>query len=174
MIVTFWQHPLSWLFYTPTQKSNPSPIFKIPNKTKQNPKFVPPNPISYPISLKPTNQATFSHFTTQKSNSYLTKNLSTNPKSSLFISTFTDNHFWSKIHHYNQSHKSQLSIIYGGYIKTTPEKPKNRPHTSQKTTKNPVRTIKNSHYNNTKNLISLLITLLCPYTVFLFHPINNT
>nr|DAN90685.1 MAG TPA: hypothetical protein [Bacteriophage sp.] len=93
MIVAFWQHLLSWLFYTPTQKSNPSPIFKISTKIKQNPKFYPSNPLSYPISLKPTNQATFGHFTTQKSNSYLTKNPSTNPKSSLFISTFTDNHF---------------------------------------------------------------------------------
>mgnify|MGYP004429706473 CR=1 FL=1 len=93
MIVAFWQHSLSWLFYTPTQKSNPSPIFKIPNKIKQNPKFHPPNHLSYPISLKPTNQATFIHFTTQKSNFHLIKNSLTNPKSSLFISTFTDNHF---------------------------------------------------------------------------------
>nr|DAT08881.1 MAG TPA: hypothetical protein [Bacteriophage sp.] len=93
MIVTFWQHPLSWLFHTPTQKSNPSPIFKIPNKIKQNPKFIPPNPISYPISLNPTNQATFTHFTTPKSNFHFIKNSLTNPKYSLFISTFTDNHF---------------------------------------------------------------------------------
>nr|DAV95218.1 MAG TPA: hypothetical protein [Caudoviricetes sp.] len=93
MIVAFWQHPLSWLFYTPTQKSNPSPIFKISTKIKQNPNSSHPNPISYPISLKPTNQATFIHFTTQKLNFHLIKNSFTNPKSSLFISTFTDNHF---------------------------------------------------------------------------------
>lgn len=125
IIITFWQHPLSWLFHIPTQKSNPSPIFKIPNKIKQNPKFPISNPLSYPISLKSTNQATFTHFTTQKSNFHFIKNSLTNPKLSLFISTFTDNLFNPEsiiiINHIN--HKS---LIYNtqGYIKTTSEKPK--------------------------------------------------
>ena len=72
------------------------PISKIPNKIKQNPKSPPSNPLSYPISLKPTKIKHFPSFTTQKSNPHPTKNLPTIPKSSLFISTFTDNDFSRK------------------------------------------------------------------------------
>ena len=54
------------------------------------------NHLSYHISLKPTKIKHFIHFTTKKSNSHFTKNSSIISKLSLFISTFTDNHFPSK------------------------------------------------------------------------------
>ena len=96
--------PYSWFIHTPTSK--------IPNKIKQNPKSPPPNPLSYPISSNPTKIKHFSHFTTQKSNYHLIKNLPTNPKLSLFIGTLTDNDFSSKnSKSYNQNIR--------GYHKTT-------------------------------------------------------
>ena len=56
--------------------------------------------LSYPISSKPTKIKHFTNLNTQKSNSHLTKNLPTISKSSLFISTFTDNNFPAKITNY--------------------------------------------------------------------------
>ena len=85
--------PYSWFIHRPSSKFYLVDIFKIPNKIKKNPKSSSSNPLSYPISSKPTKIKHFSHFTTQKSNSHPTKNSSTNPKSSLFIGTFTDNVF---------------------------------------------------------------------------------
>ena len=73
------------------------PISSNPNKIKQNPKFHLPNPISYPISLNPTKIKHFTHFTTQKLNSHLIKNPLTISKTSLFISTFTDNTFYQNL-----------------------------------------------------------------------------
>ena len=84
---------------------------QIPHKIKQNPKSSSSNHLSYPISSKPTKINHFSHFTTQKSNSHPTKNSSTNPKSSLFIGTFTDNDFSSKNSKSHPQHR--------GYHKTT-------------------------------------------------------
>ena len=56
------------------------------------------NHLSYPISSKPTKIKHFSHFTSQKSNFYLAKNLPLISKSSLYISNFTDNQFSQKYH----------------------------------------------------------------------------
>ena len=69
------------------------------------------NHLSYHISLKPTKIKHLSHFQTKKSNFHLAKNLHTNLKSSLFIGTFTDNHFQSKI--------PIVSTQHSGYHKTT-------------------------------------------------------
>ena len=82
-----------------------------PTKIKQNPNFSIPNHLSYPISSNPTKIKHFSHFATQKSNSHLTKNSPIISKLSLFISTFTDNDFSSKI----PNHIPNI----GGYHKTT-------------------------------------------------------
>ena len=89
-------NPIADLSTHQLKKSNLSPIFKNPNKIKQNPKSSSSNHLSYPISSKHTKIKHFSHFTTQKSNHHLTKNPSTNLKLSLFIGTFTDNDFSSK------------------------------------------------------------------------------
>lgn len=83
----------SWLFYILTLKIYLFLIVRNPNKIKQKSKSHLSNPLSYPISSKPTKIKHFSHFTTQKSNSHLSKNPLTISKSSLFISTFTDKHF---------------------------------------------------------------------------------
>ena len=66
---------------------------KISNKIKQNPNFHISNSLSYPISSKPTKIKHFTPLTTQKLKSHFAKNPPTIPKTSLFISTFTDNHF---------------------------------------------------------------------------------
>ena len=93
-------------------KNQPSSqSLKIPHKIKQNPKSSSSNHLSYPISLKPTKIKHLSHFQTKKSNFHLSKNLHTNLKSSLFIGTFTDNHFQSKI--------PIVSTQHSGYHKTT-------------------------------------------------------
>ena len=102
----------SWFIHRLSSKFYLVDIFKIPNKIKQNPKSSSSNPLSYPISLKPTKIKYFSHFQTQKSNSHFIKNPSTIPKSSLFIGTFTDNDFPRK------NSKSYNPNI-GGYHKTT-------------------------------------------------------
>lgn len=81
-----------------------------PNKIKQNSIFIQINTLSYPISSKPTKIKYFSHFQTQKSNFHLTKIPPTISKSSLFISTFTDNDF------YRKNSKSYTPNI-GGIIK---------------------------------------------------------
>lgn len=109
--VRFFVLSYSSFFHTLTQKSNPH---KIPKKIKQNPNFHSSTPLSYPISSKPTKIKYFSHFTTQKSNSHLTKNLPTISKSSLFISTFTDNNFPSKnykLYHLYQHHTHHANSI---------------------------------------------------------------
>nr|DAH72890.1 MAG TPA: hypothetical protein [Bacteriophage sp.] len=45
----------------------------MPNKIKQNPNFSTSTPISYPISSNHTKINAFSHFTIQKSKSFLSK-----------------------------------------------------------------------------------------------------
>ena len=106
----------SWFIHRLSSKFYLVDIFKIPNKIKQNPKSSSSNPLSYPISLKPTKIKYFSHFTTQKSNFHLTKNSPIISKLSLFISTFTDNDFSSKnSKSYNQNirdyHKTTRKTI---------------------------------------------------------------
>lgn len=78
-------------------KNPPSLIIKNPIKIRQICHSNKIYHLSYPISSKPTKINHFSHFTTKKSNSHLIKNPHTIPKTSLFISTFTDKHFPSKI-----------------------------------------------------------------------------
>ena len=104
--------PYSWFIYTPTQKSSPLPIVKIPQKSSKIPNSTPSNHLSYPISSNPTKIKHFSHFTTQKSNFHLTKNSPIISKLSLFISTFTDNDFSSK-------NSKSYNLNIGGYHKTT-------------------------------------------------------
>ncbi len=109
-IVVFYQIIHSRFIHTPTQKFNPFLILKISNKIKQTPKSAPSNPLSYSISSKPTKIKHFTHFTTKKSNHHPAKNSPTNPKSSLFISTFTDNDFSSK----NRSKHTLATLPTGG------------------------------------------------------------
>ena len=93
------------------QLKNPiSPNLKNPNKIKQNPKFHSSNHLSYHLSSKPSKIKHFSRFIIPKSNYHLTKNLPTNPKLSLFISTFADKHFPSK----NSQFPHQLTDIGRG------------------------------------------------------------
>ena len=101
----------SWFIHRLSSKFYFVDIFKNPNKIKQNPKSSSSNHLSYHISLKPTKIKHLSHFQTKKSNFHLAKNLHTNLKSSLFIGTFTDNHFQSKI--------PIVSTQHSGYHKTT-------------------------------------------------------
>ena len=89
--------PYSWFIHILSSKFYLVDILKSPTKSSKIPNLLPPNPLSYPISSKPTKIKHFSHFITQKLNFHLTKNLPTIPKSSLFISTFTDNVFHLKI-----------------------------------------------------------------------------
>lgn len=93
---TFFNKPYSWFIHTPTLKFYLLLIIKNPIKIRQTCHSDKIYPLSYPISSKPTKIKHFSHFTTQKSNSHLNKNPHTIPKTSLFISTFTDKHFPSK------------------------------------------------------------------------------
>nr|DAX09939.1 MAG TPA: hypothetical protein [Bacteriophage sp.] len=53
MIVAFWQHPLSWLFYTPTQKSILSLTAKFPTKSSKIPNFTIPTPYRTPYRSNP-------------------------------------------------------------------------------------------------------------------------
>lgn len=92
----FSNKPYSSFIYTPTLKIYLLLIIKNPIKIRQICHSDKIYPLSYPISSKPTKIKHLTHFTTQKSNSHLTKNLPTNSKLSLFISTFTDNDFSSK------------------------------------------------------------------------------
>lgn len=110
--------PYSWFIYRPSSKFYLVDIFKNPTKIKQNSIFIQINMLSYPISLKPTKIKHFSHFTTQKSNSHLTKNSTTIPKSSLFISTFTDNDFSPKNHPKHTIAPSSSHVQHRGYHKT--------------------------------------------------------
>ena len=103
----------SWFINRLSSKFYLVDIFQNPNKIKQNPNFLIPNPLSYHISSKPTKIKHLSHFTTQKSNSHPTKNSSTNPKSSLFISTFTDNDFHLK----NRTKSSLITVPTQGVLK---------------------------------------------------------
>lgn len=95
-IVVFYQIIHSRFIYTPTLKIYLLLIIKNPIKIRQICHSDKIYPLSYPISSKPTKIKHFSHFTTKKSNSHLIKNQHTIPKTSLFISTFTDKHFPSK------------------------------------------------------------------------------
>ena len=88
--------PYSWFIHRLSSKFYFVDIFKIPHKIKQNPKSSSSNHLSYHISSKHTKIKYLNYFTTKKSNFHLAKNLHTNLKSSLFIGTFTDNHFPSK------------------------------------------------------------------------------
>ena len=90
--------PYSWFIHKPSSKFYLVDIFKTPTKSSKIPNFHIPNPLSYPISSKPTKIKHFSHFTSQKSNFYLAKNLPLISKSSLYISNFTDNQFSQKYH----------------------------------------------------------------------------
>lgn len=94
--VLFFNSGYSWFIYTPTKKSNLSQIFKIPTKSSEIPIPTSKTPISYTISSNPSKINHLSHFQTQKSNFHLIKNSPTISKSSLFISTFTDNDFSPK------------------------------------------------------------------------------
>lgn len=70
----FFNKPYSWFIYTPTQKIHPSLNRQNLNKIKQNPIFLIPNHLSYPISSKPTKINHFTHFTPQFSKPHHTKN----------------------------------------------------------------------------------------------------
>ena len=96
MIVTFWQHPHSWLFHTLTQKCNLIPNLKIPTKSSKIPNF--PSQTTYRTTYRQTLLKSSISATSKpkKSNSHLAKNSPTISKFSLFISTFTDNRFHSK------------------------------------------------------------------------------
>lgn len=96
-IVIFYQIIHSRLFHRLSLKFYLTDIIKNSNKIKQNPKFPSSNHLSYPISSNHTKINAFTHITAQKPNSNFTKNPLTNSKSSLFIGTFTDKHFSSKI-----------------------------------------------------------------------------
>lgn len=115
----FFNIPNSWFTYRLSSKFYLVDIFQIPNKIKQNPKFHPTNPLSHPISSSPTKIKHFSHFQTKKSNFHFAKNSPTISKSSLFISTFTDNDFRPKITQNILSLHSPLQ----GYLKTTHNHP---------------------------------------------------
>ena len=88
--------PNSRFIYTPTIKFYLLLIIRNPIKIRQICHSDKNYPLSYPISLKPTKINPFTHFTTKKSNSHIIKNSPIISKLSLFISTFTDNHFPSK------------------------------------------------------------------------------
>ena len=104
--------PYSWFIHRLSSKFYLVDILKIPQKSSKIPNFPIPNHLSYPISSNPTKIKHFSHFTTQKSNSHFNKKSSTIPKSSLFISTFTDKDFSSK-------NSKLYNPNIGGYHKTT-------------------------------------------------------
>jgi hypothetical protein len=93
IIVTFWQHPLSWLFHTPTQKFNPSQYSKSPIKSSKIPTFPSQTPYRTPYRLNLPTKPLSAISQQKKLNFHLTKNPPVIPKTSLFISTFTDNHF---------------------------------------------------------------------------------
>ena len=90
--------PNSRFIYTPTIKFYLLLIIRNPIKIRQICHSDKNYPLSYPISSKPTKIKHFSHFTSQKSNFYLAKNLPLISKSSLYISNFTDNQFSQKYH----------------------------------------------------------------------------
>ena len=88
--------PNSRFIYTQTIKFYLFLIIRKPIKIRQICHSDKNYPLSYPISSNPTKIKHFIHFTTKKSNSHLIKNSFAIQKTSLFISTFTDNHFPSK------------------------------------------------------------------------------
>ena len=106
----------SWFIHKLSSKFYLVDIFENPHKNQAKSKIQLIKPLIVPHIVKTHQNQAFQPLPNPKIKLPSHKNLPTNPKSSLFIGTFTDNVFSPQN---RPNHLSSHSIHMGGYSKTT-------------------------------------------------------